>query len=326
MTIAAVPHDRETEGLAHSPPVPFKKAINIGMLSTGVPYRQRFQQAADFGFMAVEWASVAEKSEADLVLEAAQAIGTTIHSVFTPVHWSHPLTSQRAEDVRTLLAAIEKAFANAKLWGAKTLQLNPGIVNSETPHATAFRQSQKIIREEVIPMAREFGVVVGVENMTFTGMLSTPLEYARYISEFESPWLQAYLDLGNVLPTYPEHWIRELGDKIVALHLKDFRVEQMRGTFAHCELGTGDIDWGSVRSALLETGYSGYVTSTSMPKGRLSSWGNLGVHVGNKYNPGFVPGWSLAVRALAAFNHRANASFVKRHSERHDQFDAGTVR
>ena len=51
----------------------------------------------------------------------------------------------------------------------------------------------------------------------------SPLEFARYIDEFESPWVGAYFDVGNVVEFgYPEEWIRELGKRILKVHIKEY--------------------------------------------------------------------------------------------------------
>jgi len=46
----------------------------------------------------------------------------------------------------------------------------------------------------------------------------------RVYQEFQSPWIQAWFDVGNVvLYGYPQDWIRTLGKSIVKVHLKDFK-------------------------------------------------------------------------------------------------------
>ncbi len=50
---------------------------------------------------------------------------------------------------------------------------------------------------------------------------------ATYIREFQSPWVQAWFDVGNVLLYgYPQDWIRTLGKSIVKVHLKDFKCKE----------------------------------------------------------------------------------------------------
>ena len=92
--------------------------------------------------------------------------------------------------------------------------------------------------------------------------LFSPLEFAKYVDEFESPFVRAYFDVGNVvLFAYPQDWIRTLGPRIVKLHLKDFNFDRANGRFAWKAIGEGDIDWPEVRKALAEIGYNGYATT-----------------------------------------------------------------
>ena len=54
--------------------------------------------------------------------------------------------------------------------------------------------------------------------------LISPIEFARYVDSFKSPWVRAYFDVGNVLLFgYSQDWIRTLGKRIVKVHLKDFK-------------------------------------------------------------------------------------------------------
>jgi hexulose-6-phosphate isomerase len=118
-----------------------------------------------------------------------------------------------------------------------------------------------VIRERLLPLARELKIVIAVEEV-WNKFLLSPLEFARYVDEFESPFLKAYFDVGNVVfYGYPQDWIRALGPRIVKVHLKDFQLDRPNGRFAWKNLGEGDIDWPAVRRALSEIGFSGYVTA-----------------------------------------------------------------
>jgi hexulose-6-phosphate isomerase len=118
-----------------------------------------------------------------------------------------------------------------------------------------------VIRERIVPLAQEHKVVVAVEEV-WNKFLLSPLEFARYVDEFESPWVRAYFDVGNVVfYGYPQDWIRTLGPRIVKVHVKDFRVDRQNGRFAFLNVGEGDIDWPEVRRALADIKYSGYITT-----------------------------------------------------------------
>ncbi|HNT88983.1 MAG TPA: sugar phosphate isomerase/epimerase family protein, partial [Candidatus Hydrogenedentes bacterium] len=123
-------------------------------------------------------------------------------------------------------------------------------------YGEAWERSQENIRE-LLPVAEELGVVIAVENV-WNKFLLSPLEFARYVDEFESPWLQAYFDVGNVVIFgYPQDWIRTLGPRIRRLHIKDFKRDGYQWSKLPYE---GDVDWPEVRKAIDEIGYDGWGT------------------------------------------------------------------
>jgi hexulose-6-phosphate isomerase len=176
-------------------------------------------------------------------------------------HWKFPLSSADPAVVSRSVAGMETSFRNAKLWGADTVLLVPAVVDAQTSYRDAWTRSQSVIRERLLPMARDLRVVVAVEEV-WNKFLLSPLEFARYVDEFDSPWLKAYFDVGNILfYGFPQDWIRTLGKRTVKVHLKDFQLDRPGGRFAWKNLGEGDIDWAEVRKALADVGYDGYVTT-----------------------------------------------------------------
>jgi hexulose-6-phosphate isomerase len=238
-----------------------KKAVLISMLPKEAPYLGRFRMALDAGFGAVEMRTVPDGSEAEAVRDASAKSGLRIHSVMNASHWDFPLSSVDPEVVDKSVAGMEASLRNAKLWGADAVLLVPAVVNAETAYRDAWTRSQKTIRERLLPLAAELKVIVAVEEV-WNKFLLSPLEFARYVDELDSPWLKAYFDIGNVVfYGHPQDWIRTLGARIVKVHLKDFQLDRPGGRFAWKNLGEGDVDWVEVRKALAEIGYDGYVTT-----------------------------------------------------------------
>jgi hexulose-6-phosphate isomerase len=238
-----------------------RKAVLISMLPQELSYAARFGIARDAGFDAIEMQTIAREDEAAEVRDAATRTGLRIHSVMNADHWRFPLSSSDRDVVGRSVAGMETSLRNAALWGADTVLLVPAVVDQTTSYRDAWARSQEVIRARLLPLARELKVIVAVEEV-WNKFLLSPLEFARYVDELDSPWLKAYFDVGNIVfYGYPQDWIRTLGPRIAKVHLKDFHLDRPNGRFAWTNIGDGDIDWREVRLALDEVGYRGYFTT-----------------------------------------------------------------
>ena len=233
------------------------------MLPNSISVAERFQLARDAGFEAIECPTTPARDKADEILDASRRASLPIHSVMNMEHWNSPLSSANPAVVDKSLDGMRTSLHNAKLWGADTVLLVPAVVNAETSYAQAWERSQKQIRK-LIPLAEELKIVIGIEEV-WNKFLLSPLEFARYIDEFESPWIRAYFDVGNVaISGYPHDWIRTLGPRIVKLHIKDFSFKNdpaiKKRVADWVPLREGEIDWRAVHAALADTGFKGTAT------------------------------------------------------------------
>lgn len=302
---------------------PFKKAIGWDMLPAGLPCDALFPMVVAAGFEGLEMEAVAEAGEAEEIRDLADRARLRIHSVVTQACWRHPLSAADPDEVRKGIRGVRTALDNARLWGADTILLVPAVVTATTSYSDAYARSQAVIRNELLPVAEELGIVLAIENV-WNGFLLGPLEYVRYIDEFESPWVRAYLDVGNMIFGHPEHWVRIAGNRIARVHLKDFRLDRRRGRLDFGKLGDGDVDWKAVREALLEVGFSNYVTNTGIPRGRLSHWIARGVQFSRERLAG-VPGAAGFDRALSAVRRRRDVLFLHDVARRFDRFRDGSL-
>ncbi len=243
--------------------LPIQKAVLYSMLPKDLSIEDRFRLAHECGFAAIECGTEDDEATAQRMLRAAQSAGIHIHSVMNRDHWKYPLSSSDPAVVDKSLACMKTSLHNAKLWGATTVLLVPAVVNPETSYREAWERSQQQIGK-LIPIAEELQIIIAVEEV-WNKFLLSPLEFARYVDDFSSPWLRSYFDVGNVvLYGYPQDWIRTLGPRIAKLHLKDFRIAMNRETHQRCEqwvnLRDGDIDWKAVHDALAAIGYKGTAT------------------------------------------------------------------
>ena len=245
---------RAALGASSGGALPIKKGLVIDMLPAKLSYAERFKMARDAGFEIVQANTTPEEREAEEIKKAADAAGIRIDSVMNMAHWKYPLSSGDPKVVETSLEGMRTSLRNAKLWGSEAVLLVPAVVNPETSYLEAWTRSQREIRK-LIPMAGELKVVIAMEEV-WNKFLLSPLEMKKYIAEFESPWIKAWFDVGNVvLYGYPQDWIRTLGKSIHNVHLKDFKRKD--DGYAWVNLGDGDVDWGEVRKAFAEVGYAG---------------------------------------------------------------------
>jgi L-ribulose-5-phosphate 3-epimerase len=261
MLAVGVAATRTRVSAAQPKPAAIRKSVLISLLPKDSSYADRFALAREVGFDAIEMQTITKDDEAHEIKEAAQKTGMRIHSVMNMDHWRLPLSSADPDVVTRSVQGMETSLRNAKLWGADAVLLVPAVVDPKTSYKDAYTRSQRVIRERLLPVAKDLKVVIAVEEV-WNKFLLSPLEFARYVDEFESPWLKAYFDVGNiVLYAYPQDWIRTLGPRIAKVHLKDFTLDRSQGRFFWKNIGEGEIDWPEVRRALADVGYSGYVTT-----------------------------------------------------------------
>ena len=255
----------------------YPKALKIGMIAGGATLAEKFAIARDAGFDGVELDAPSGLDTAE-VLDAKQATGMIVPGVVNSVHWSKPL-SHPDESVREAgIAGLEQAIRDCDAWvgpasswkgpGPRTALLVPAVVNGAMSYADARRLSITGITR-VLPLAKELGVTIAIENV-WNGFLLSPLEAAAYVDEINAiagarvcGW---YFDIGNIWNYgWPAHWIEALGDRIARLDLKGYSrakadKEGKWGGFG-VEIDEGDLDWRAVRQSLRAIGYAGWATA-----------------------------------------------------------------
>ena len=234
--------------------VRIRPSINLMALPASLPLAERFAVAREAGFEGIE---VELRSAPVAALkEAAERTGIVIHSVHCRDNYLLPLTSGDRSIAAAGAASVVRGIRMAAALGADTVLLTPGIVGPDASYAEVYDRSCEVIRRDLLPVAEYLGIVIGIENV-WNGVLLSPIEYARYVDGFGSPWVRAYLDIGNMFFGHPEGWIEVLGARIIKLHFKDHRVRLEKGR-RPVRLGEGDIDWARVFEALERIGFSGW--------------------------------------------------------------------
>jgi L-ribulose-5-phosphate 3-epimerase len=231
-----------------------RKALQIGMLPKNLSDDDKFKLARECGFEGIEGSPMDDLDAARKLASLAGEAGVPIHSIVYG-GWGAPFSDPDPKVIEKGLVGMETALRSAKALGADTVLLVPAIVTETVSYGDAYKRSQEHIRK-LLPLAEQLGIVIAVENV-WNKFLLSPLEFARYVDEFDSPWLKAYFDVGNVIIYgYAQDWIRTLGKRIVKIHLKDFK----RRGYQWTNLLDGDVNFKQVRRALDEVGYDGFLT------------------------------------------------------------------
>ena len=235
-----------------------KKSLYYSMLPKDMSVMEKFSVARRVGFEGVEIPTLDDSGSRSEFKEAAEASGIKLHSIMNQAHWGNPLSSADPSVVRKSIEGMEKSIHTAKAVGADVVLLVPAVVNAETSYKDAYERSQRNIRE-LLPMAQDLKVIIAVENV-WNKFLLSPLEFARYVEEFDSPYLRAYFDVGNiVLYGFPQDWIRTLGDLIARIHIKGFDARNLGSPWVN--LGDGTVPWLEVRKAFSDINYNGFINA-----------------------------------------------------------------
>ena len=227
-------------------PGKIKKAVKFHMIQGNLSILDKFKLVRDLGFDGVE-PRTRDKLDQRQLAKASEATGLRIHGV---INSSNP-------DIAT-------AVKMSKSLGGDSVLVVAGRVNKDSPYDRVYRETQQIIRR-AIPVAEKHQIRILVENV-WNNFLLSPLEMARYLDEFQSPWVGAYFDVGNVVRFgWPDQWIRILGKRIGKLDIKEYSRAKQRNEGLwkgfDVEIGEGDCDWPAVRKALDEIGFRGWATA-----------------------------------------------------------------
>ncbi|MFD0670757.1 sugar phosphate isomerase/epimerase family protein [Cohnella sp. GCM10027633] len=245
------------------------KGINQWCFPEGTSLEHMFDVCGKAGIESVEL-NVSESDPVGLTMQStaedARAIkqsadrkGIKLTSLSTGLLGKYQLSSADEATRAQGRKVVEQQIRLASALGADTILVVPGRVNEVTSYDECYERSQRELRA-LLPLAEASGVCIAIENV-WNKFLLSPLEFARYIDELDSPAIGAYFDVGNVLQFgYPEQWIRILGQRIRRVHVKDFRVSV--GYYdGFVPLLSGDVNWTEVRSTLREIGYDNAVSA-----------------------------------------------------------------
>ncbi|MGB9677209.1 MAG: sugar phosphate isomerase/epimerase family protein [Candidatus Ratteibacteria bacterium] len=149
----------------------------------------------------------------------------------------------------------------------------PGAVDtsllSQEPEIIDYKKAYERVKEaigDLILIAEKKKKVLVLENVPNKIFLS-PLEFRDLIDSFKSEYIGCQFDIGNslALQGYPEQWIRILGKRIKAVHLKDYRIGIGNYFESVANIFEGDVNWKEVCKALAEIDYKGPLICEVLP-------------------------------------------------------------
>ncbi len=260
-----------------------KKGINHWTFPDAPALDVAFRRAKEAGFETFE-VCLDETGEVNLgssendmkeILKKAGDCGIELSSVATGLFWTYSLTASSREVAGKAKDIAVKMIELASWLEVDTVLVVPGAVDvffipesEKLPYEVVYKRAGDVMGE-LAQAAEKHGVNIGIENV-WNKFLLSPLEMRDFIDSIKSPFVGAYFDTGNVVLTgFPEDWIRILGDRILKVHVKDYKSSGFNGedgpVDGFCNLTEGEVDWKKVVSALQSVGYDGPLTAEMVP-------------------------------------------------------------
>lgn len=255
-------------------------------------YCEKLKAAGFAGIEVTKWD--ASPAEAKKIRQLVESYDLRIHSLLRG--WAN---FENPQKYKSDLESVKTALRSAAAYGADTVLLVTSVApgNLKMPAAWDFdidfdpatlkvktvaqgdnspyaeyiavqdKATEASIRalESLIPVAAKEGVRIAVENV-WNNLWCTPKFFAAFCKYFNITWIGSYLDLGNHTKySRCEEWIKELDKTILKLHIKGYKIKEVKGKLGG---GVGDwskideasINWQSVRKALADVQYNGWMS------------------------------------------------------------------
>lgn len=217
------------------------------------------------------------KEECAKIKDFALEKGIGLRSVATGFYWGCSLGSPDEGERAEAIAFTRKYLQIAAWLGAESALVVPGAVDVAwdesrpvVPYATCWEQATKSIKE-LLPLAVELDVNIAFENV-WNKFLYSPVEMKQFIEQFDSEKIGCYFDVGNcMLNGFPQDWIEVLGNKIKAVHFKNWKGKDCGGGLHGFgdDLLDGDVEFDKVLGALKKINYDGPISIEMIPFSRL---------------------------------------------------------
>ncbi|MFM7108880.1 MAG: sugar phosphate isomerase/epimerase family protein [Planctomycetaceae bacterium] len=236
-------------------------------MTKGATLEERLASARDAGMDGVDFDDAAAVTPAQL-REAAAKTGVFIHNAINHAHWGKTLTSKDDAVRAAALENLKHCIRVSHAAGGSGVLL---VIGKKDDGPEGPDRARDEIRK-AIPLAAALGQRILFENV-WNGLFyaddgprdQAVKPWADYIDSFQSPWVGAFFDLGNHA-RYGDvaAWVRGLGPRIVKLDIKGYsnaKADAEGKWKGFVDIAAGDIDWASVRAALKDIGFTGWVSA-----------------------------------------------------------------
>ncbi len=226
-----------------------KKAVKYQMIREKLSPEDKLKMLKDLGYDGVEPSAMLkpeQAAEVKALMQASEKLDFPIHGV---VGASNP-------DIKSV---IDQAAA----YGATSV-LHVVRYDRNIPYMQNYQETQDIVRR-AIDHAEQKKISILIENVWATYLID-PISMARFIDELDSPYVQVYFDVGNVVRWgWPQHWLEVFGTRSKKLDIKEYDLgiamnDGMRKGFDK-PLGEGSIECAKVRNELTKINYNGWATA-----------------------------------------------------------------
>jgi len=231
-------------------------------LPSEMPWQQKCKEAAASGFSFLElsideseeriarlsWSTIQRRQLANL----ARDLGTPLQSLSLSVHRRYALGSTN-QDIRLQgMEYLARSIDFALDMGIRTLLL----AGADVYYEESTPQTRDLLAgslEAAATRAEQAQVMLALENWD-KGITSLS-EAKTYVEQVNSPWLQLYADIGNLVYAGKDvlEELEAVRGRIAAVHLKDTLPGQLR----FVSPGEGKVPFRQAFRKLAETGYRG---------------------------------------------------------------------
>ena len=251
-----------------------EKRYSLGLYEKALPsylsWKEKMEVArsAGFDFLEISIDETDEKltrldmnpAELSLLLDEMNETGMPIRSMCLSGHRKYPIGSNDSMTENRGMEIMQKALHIADILGIRIIMLAGYDVYYEQSDEFTRTRFEKNLRL-CVEMAAKLGITLAFETME-TSFMDSVKKAMLYVQKVNSPYLQVYPDIGNIMNSAVAEKRDVLEDlslsegHIVALHLK----ESLPGKYRDMQYGQGHVDFSAAITTAWEMGVRRYVT------------------------------------------------------------------